>query len=98
MYLVPVVEPSYTSTITKNQNISMFTVPCDPSGEDDAVGRYVQAFSAGMAQVAPWNEARDPAASSTNNNDLHDMRRVRKPIAMVCWPGNIDVYEIKPVQ
>jgi len=84
--------------MTKNQNISMFTVPCDPSGEDDAVGRYVQAFSAGMAQVTPWQEAHDPVASSTDNNNLDDVQGVRKPIAMVCWPGNIDVYEIKPVQ
>jgi len=98
IYLVPVVEPSYQSTMTKNQNISMFTVPCDPSGEDDAVGRYVQAFSAGMAQVTPWQEAHDPVASSTDNNNLDDVQGVRKPIAMVCWPGNIDVYEIKPVQ
>ncbi len=94
MYLVPVLEPSQ-STMTRNRNITMFTIPCDPLGEDDAVGRYVQAFSAGMAQVTRWHEPHDPVASSPNNLP-YDTQSIRKPIAMVCWPGNIDVYEIEP--
>ena len=101
IYLVPVIEHNHhrfqdtTFVHEKSRNdITMFALPVDPTGEDDGVVRYVQNFASGIAQVMHWKEETCTAGSILWGN-VSDFSL--KSVAMVGWPGgHIDVYEVFP--
>ena len=99
MYLVPVLDRDENAlnqiSTSPGEEISMFAVPVDPSGEDDGVLRYVQNFASGMAYVPLWQDG-------TRDIDRRKLSEIPKgaplkSVALVGWNGGIiDVYEVYP--
>jgi len=95
IYLVPVAEHG-TAVPTQEmgqKDIHVFAVPVDPDGDDDGLVRFVQNFTAGMAQVTCWKDRGTDMSHLIGNVTDSSM----KSVALVGWPGgNIDVYDVAP--
>ena len=80
VYLIPVLDQKQM----KEPPVTMFSIPVDPSGEDDGLVRYVQNFTAGVANVNCWEDPRNTSLKS---------------VALVGWNGGtIDVYKMSPAE
>lgn len=98
IYLVPVAEHGQAdSKQSAHQNdITMVSVPVDSDGDDDGLVRYLQGFTAGMAQVLQWKCGMGKQNLIVNNKQNESET---KSVAMVGWPGGIiDVFEICPAK
>ncbi len=94
IFLVPVAknETVKETRTTRENDLTMFTVPVTPNGDDDGVVHFVQSFTAGISQVIYSNAG----LCKENVNSMRNMMEFFiTPIAVVGYPGGVlDVYEI----
>jgi len=94
IYLVPVLENGASNPTLGQSDVTVFAVPVDPDGDDDGLVRFVQNFTAGVAQVVHWKDRIGTDKSHLTGNATDN---AMKSVALVGWPGgNIDVYEVAP--
>lgn len=87
IFVLPVNEHVGSLSTFRHDDLTMYVVPFDPSGEDDGLVRFVQNFASGVVHVTPWDDISRNAEHATNLDD--------RPVALVGWNGGvIDVYEI----